>query len=165
MLLNCSVGEDSLGSLGLQRDPTSPSWRTLGCPGGCASPSPPRGTGQLQPLRLLSFPAVGALCVIFTPATAPRPPISESVCIPFSSSRLAAAGSCCFTFPHVETAGPAGHLQLFAAPSPASPLSPGLWLHSISKTMLKAATYQEENLKKTFKIKRRLLFGRKLWQT
>ena len=27
MLLNCGVGEDSWDSLGLQRDPTSPSWR------------------------------------------------------------------------------------------------------------------------------------------
>ena len=27
MLLNCGVGEDSQGSLGLQGDPTSPSWR------------------------------------------------------------------------------------------------------------------------------------------
>ena len=27
MLLNCGVGEDSWGSLGLQGDPTSPSWR------------------------------------------------------------------------------------------------------------------------------------------
>ena len=27
MLLNCEVGEDSWESLGLQRDPTSPSWR------------------------------------------------------------------------------------------------------------------------------------------
>ena len=27
MLLNCGVGEDSWESLGLQRDPTSPSWR------------------------------------------------------------------------------------------------------------------------------------------
>ena len=37
-----------------------------------------------------------------------------------SASLLQSAGSCCrgFTFPHVKTAGPAGHLRLFAAPSP-----------------------------------------------
>ena len=104
----------------------------------------------------------GSLCHLHT-CNRPAAPYFRVRMHPLlSSSRLAAAGSCCFTFPHVETAGPAGHLRLFAAPSPASPLSPGLWLHSISKTMLKAATYQEENLKKTFKIKRRLLFGRKL---
>ena len=31
MLLNFSVGEDSWESLGLQRDPVSPSWRRSGC--------------------------------------------------------------------------------------------------------------------------------------
>lgn len=90
-------------------------------PGSRASPSPPWGTGQPRPLRLPSFPAVGALPVIFTPATAPRPPTAECLTRPLpSSGRLAAAAG----LSPFLTSSPLARLASAAARRPEPCLSP-----------------------------------------
>ena len=82
---------------------------------------PQWATGQLWPLRLPSFPAVGALPVIFTPATAPRPPTAECLTRPLpSSGRLAAAAG----LSPFLTSSPLARLASAAARRPEPCLSP-----------------------------------------
>lgn len=72
-------------------------------------------------LRLPSFPAVGALPVVFTPATAPRPPTAECLTRPLpSSGRLAAAAG----LSPFLTSRPLARLASAAARRPQPCLSP-----------------------------------------
>jgi len=105
-------------------------------PGRRASLSPRWETGQPRPLRLPSFPAVGALPVVFTPATAPRPPTSESLTRPHpSSGRLAAAAGvspCLTSRPLARLASAAVRRpQPCLSPQPGAPVSVLLPLSSV----------------------------------